>query len=78
MLENHAILYSFIGLDPANAALMEQIHSSHISVVDSGGIFPATDGLITSKRGIMLGIKCADCIPLLLFDPVRMIAGAIH
>ena len=76
--ENHNILYRYLGVDASNAAFMEQVHGGFVCEVDSGGISPGADGIITSKPGILLGVKCADCIPLLLFDPVRMAAGAIH
>lgn len=36
------------------------------------------DGLITAQRGLGLIIFTADCIPLLLRDPVRHIAAAVH
>jgi YfiH family protein len=76
--QNHTILYCSLGMEEANVAVMGQVHGDHISIVDSGGVSPATDGLITSKPGVMLAVKCADCIPLLLFDPVHMVIGAIH
>ena len=76
--ENHTILNRFIGVDSSNVAFMEQVHGDCIDVVESGGISTAADGIITSKAGILLGIKYADCIPLLLFDPVQMVISAVH
>ena len=36
------------------------------------------DGLITSEPGILLGIKTADCLPVLIADPERRAIGAFH
>ena len=76
--ENHTILYRFLNIDESDVAVMEQVHGTRIGVIDSGGVSPATDGLITSSPNIMLGVKCADCIPLLLFDPAHKVAGVVH
>ena len=76
--ENHKIVYTYTGVEETHSALMKQVHGKNVSIVLNGGIYPATDGLVTSKCGVMLGIRIADCIPLLLFDPVHSIIGAIH
>lgn len=37
-----------------------------------------TDALITSQKGICLCVQTADCVPILLFDPVNSVVSAIH
>ncbi len=36
------------------------------------------DGMITGETGLMLGITVADCVPVLLHDPVRKCIAAVH
>ena len=36
------------------------------------------DALITHVPGYALGVFTADCLPILLFDPVRMAVGIVH
>lgn len=36
------------------------------------------DALITSVPGVAIGVLTADCLPILLFDPVKMVVAAIH
>ena len=36
------------------------------------------DAVFTQRTDIMLGIKCADCVPILLFDPHHQTIGAVH
>jgi len=76
--ENHARLYRFAGVEPENVADMGQVHGDTVRVADCGGTFPETDGLITATPGILLGVRTADCPPLLLFDPERRVAAAVH
>jgi len=58
---------------------VSQIHSAIIHRVEQEAVQPLRgDGLITSKPGILLGIKVADCLPVLLADPERRAVGAFH
>jgi YfiH family protein len=36
------------------------------------------DALLTDAPGLLLGIQTADCVPVLLVDPVRRAVGAFH
>jgi YfiH family protein len=37
-----------------------------------------TDALVTNKTGICLCVQTADCVPILLFDPVKNVIAAVH
>ena len=57
----------------------KQTHSKNIGIVNSvKDIFPNTDALITNKPGICIFIRTADCVPILLFDPIKNAVAAIH
>lgn len=36
------------------------------------------DAIITDRPGVAIGILTADCVPVLLLDPVRRAAAAVH
>jgi YfiH family protein len=58
---------------------MRQVHSSVIHRVDPVPAGPLRgDGLITNRQQIVLGVRVADCLPVLLVDPVRRAVGAFH
>src|SRR5256885_12822547 len=38
----------------------------------------AGDGLLTQTPGLLLSIQTADCVLILLFDPVKRVVGAFH
>ena len=62
---------------------VRQVHSS-LSVVLPGdratasGAVSEADGIITAEPGLLLGIQTADCIPVLVADPVKRAVGAFH
>ncbi|HHH19851.1 MAG TPA: peptidoglycan editing factor PgeF [Campylobacterales bacterium] len=64
-----------------------QTHSDHIRVIDAseslGWREPETavedcDALITNQRGIMLTVLTADCVPILLLDPIKQVIATVH
>jgi YfiH family protein len=36
------------------------------------------DWVITNQPGIAIGVLTADCVPILIYDPVHNVVGAIH
>lgn len=58
---------------------VKQIHSAVVRRVDAAPreAVPG-DGLITSKPGLLLAIKTADCVPVIIVDAKRRAVGAFH
>ena len=64
-----------------NLVLANQVHKDNIETVgiqDKNGLIVKTDGLITKDRGIVLGIRTADCVPILFYEPEAKIVAGIH
>ena len=61
-------------------ARLNQVHGNvvHAATRDTAGLRPPGDGLVTAEPGVMLGIFTADCVPILMVDAKRKIAGALH
>jgi YfiH family protein len=61
-------------------ARLNQVHGNdvHAATRDTAGLRPAGDGLFTAEPGVILGIFTADCVPILMVDTKRKIAGALH
>jgi len=61
---------------------VNQVHGDAIVKVDEQNCtsmrLEQADGLITNARGIAIGIETADCVPILLLDPVTPAIGAVH
>jgi hypothetical protein len=39
---------------------------------------PEADALVTARTGVLLCLRLADCVPVLLYDPVRRAVGIAH
>jgi len=83
--QNRSILASAVGISPTNFVYAQQIHSGKAiqvtkeDIINSAYKFsPETDALITDVHGISLMVMVADCVPILLYDPVRGVIAAIH
>src|SRR5579883_2911524 len=63
---------------PAGIRRIRQIHSATIVEASSADSAAEGDGLITSEPGMVVGIKTADCVPVLLADPVSHAVAAVH
>jgi YfiH family protein len=58
---------------------MHQIHSAIIHRVGKAEPHPANgDGLITAEAELVIGIRIADCMPILAVDRKRRVLGAFH
>ncbi len=59
---------------------MNQVHGTGVAIVDApqAGPVPGTDALVTATRGLVLCVLVADCVPVLLADPVAGVVAAVH
>jgi YfiH family protein len=88
VLRNRAKFAAALGVDAARFTTCAQVHGSRVQVVDetlagSGALDYAatvadTDALITQLKGVPLLLFYADCVPVLLADPVRQVIAVAH
>ena len=79
-----AAVTAAVASPPAPLWRLSQVHGAAVVAVDAST--PATpperpptgDALLTSRRGIALAVHVADCVPILLADPVSGLIGAVH
>jgi YfiH family protein len=74
---NRSRLAGAVGLDPAALILAEQVHGTAV-VPGTPGVVPEADGLWTGTPGHWVGIRTADCVPLLLADVEGRRVAAVH
>lgn len=64
---------------PFPALTLRQVHSAEIVV--AGGFADQEkegDALVTAERNRPIGVRTADCVPILLLDPKTSAVGAVH
>lgn len=84
--ENYRRFCAAIGADASRIVMTNQIHSTVIRTATAADIKAdlyapegyQCDGLITDEPGLALTIFSADCIPVLLYDPVKRVIAAVH
>ncbi|MFI1926516.1 peptidoglycan editing factor PgeF [Streptomyces sp. NPDC020377] len=78
---NRELAAKSLGLDPGPVVWMNQVHGNDVAEVDgpwTTGLTPPVDGLVTATRGLALAVLTADCVPVLLADPVAGVVAAAH
>lgn len=65
---------------PEDYANLRQTHSDVVVTVPDGatGVLGEGDALLTTAPGVWIGIRTADCAPLILADPVRRAVAVVH
>ena len=57
----------------------DQTHSCNVAIADGySRFYPDTDALITFERDVPIGVKTADCVPILVYAPDKQGIAAIH
>jgi YfiH family protein len=67
--------------DAGQFVFPRQTHSDRVVVVTSANFantIDDTDALITNEQGLFICVQTADCVPVLLFDPVKKVIAAVH
>ncbi len=73
--------FKTIGVKEKDVVDAQQVHGNHVAVVgekDKGHVILERDALITKEPDVPLFIKVADCVPIMLVDPVHKVVGAVH
>jgi YfiH family protein len=69
------------GLQPEDIAWMTQVHGAVVRYAGPGWAADAAgpcDAIFTDAPRLALAVQVADCVPVLVADPVGRLAGAAH
>ena len=59
-----------------------QVHDCKVAIVDRPGLtreeLEGYDAFVTHLPGVAIGVRTADCIPVLLYDPENRVVAAVH
>ena len=87
VFRNYAIAAEKFGLTAGDICRSYQAHTDLCIPVDDrhrgiGVTKPkfdfGVDGLVTQTPDLLLSVRTADCVPVLLYDPVARACGAVH
>ena len=78
---NRKRFLSALNLNETRLVTLHQIHSNRVYIIgDLADEWnqPEGDALITGLQGITLAVQTADCLPILIADPVKKVIAAVH
>ena len=85
---NREALCQLLDIEDCRLLMPHQVHLAEIAVVDREMMslsaeerqqrLDGIDALMTNEAGVCIGVSTADCIPVLLYDPIRRASCAIH
>ncbi len=88
VLENRRRLAAAFGAGPGDFVFARQVHGANVRGVGEAergsGAFaldnaiPDVDALVTRTPGLVLAILTADCVPIVLHDPVAGVLACVH
>ena len=85
VLENLRLFADAVGVAPESVVSRKQVHSRDVISVDGcdcgEGYYTEADpcdGYVAKDKGVTLGVKSADCVPILFHDPISGVVGAVH
>jgi len=71
-----------IGVDAARLLLIRQVHRADVAVARAGRpaawVRPEADVIVSDDPGSAIGVRVADCAPILLADGRLRVVGAAH
>ncbi|MFZ5944122.1 MAG: peptidoglycan editing factor PgeF [Bacillota bacterium] len=86
--ENRKIFAQAVGIPSENIVAADQIHGDNIynagkldrgkGALEQETVIKETDALITNEPGVALIAFYADCVPIMLLDPVQKAIAVIH
>ncbi len=68
------------GAVSCGTAMLRQVHSGRCVRADQawGGDRPEADAVCTNRPRVLVGVRTADCLPVLLVDPRSRTVAAVH
>lgn len=65
--------------DAARLIMLKQIHSARVvPALDGAGYIGEGDALVTNHPGTIIGVRTADCVPILLADVKHRAVASVH
>jgi polyphenol oxidase len=79
---NRLLAFQAMGRDPGSLFDAWLVHSAEVICADAprdlSNLPQKADAILTDRPEVTLFMRFADCVPILLHDPVRQVAGVVH
>jgi len=81
---NRSLFARSLGTTLDRLLTVKQVHSADLLVIDTPNPDFShfhtleCDGIVTNQSQLMIGVTVSDCVPILLFDPLKGAIAALH
>jgi len=79
--KNHLHYSQYLDYDINKLVYMNQVHGDDVKIINKDSdlsLIPKCDALITQEKNIPLMVMVADCIPVLIYDPIENVISVVH
>lgn len=77
--EHYSTLRNSDNVSGTGVWMPHQVHGSEVVVLtDSNMQIVDADAVITDLKGQLIGVRTADCVPVLMYDPIENVVAAVH
>jgi YfiH family protein len=80
--KNRQRAFAALGRDPVTLFDVWQVHGVNVVIAEAPhppqSPHQKADAILTDKADVTLFMRFADCVPVLLYDPVRKVVGLAH
>jgi len=80
-LDNRENLRRILSLSDSKIAVAGQVHSANVEILEDPENLPIlkeVDGLVTARPKLTMMLHFADCVPVIVYDKNKNIAGIFH
>ena len=82
VFQNRVLSFQALGRDPKSVYDVWQVHSADVICTDAPRPYDVphlkADAILTDNPDVTLFMRFADCVPVMVFDPVKRVVGVIH
>jgi YfiH family protein len=88
VVENRRRFCRALGVRFESCTFAQQVHGSGLHLVAASDVgaggsrfeegIPAADGLVVTRPGVVVAAVVADCVPIVIYDPDKHAAAAVH
>lgn len=88
VLNNRRLIAGQFDFSSQSYVFASQVHGNRVAIVkdedrgkgafDRASYLCDVDAMVTNCRGICLVTQAADCVPILFYDPIKKVIGAVH
>ncbi len=88
VVKNRQLLCQSLGIDMTRLVIPHQVHGTqvlaikedffHLTTAERLSALEGVDAVITRETHVCIGVSTADCIPIILYDPIHHACGVAH